>query len=80
MKKQYQKVVAAIKDIKKVRQTGGRNQSEFWSEVGVTQSGGSRYENERDMPTPVKMLIALNFMGAITAEQLQAAKEIAEAV
>jgi transcriptional regulator with XRE-family HTH domain len=79
MKKQDQKFVKAIQDIREVRLAGGRNQADFWSEVGVTQSGGSRYENERDMPRPVKMLLALNFMGSISADQLKTAREIAEA-
>jgi len=26
------------------------NQQEFWSAIGVTQSGGSRYENDRRIP------------------------------
>ncbi len=28
------------------------NQQEFWSRIGVTQSGGSRYESGRTMPKP----------------------------
>jgi transcriptional regulator with XRE-family HTH domain len=35
------------------------NQSEFWSKVGVTQSGGSRYETGRRMPSPVRELLRL---------------------
>ena len=35
------------------------NQSEFWSKVGVTQSGGSRYETGRRMPRPVRELLRL---------------------
>ena len=34
----------------------GLNQQQFWSAVGVTQSGGSRYESGRDMPRPVTEL------------------------
>lgn len=37
------------------------NQSEFWKRVGVTQSGGSRYESGRRMPTPVQMLVDLAY-------------------
>ena len=37
----------------------GLNQSEFWSRIGVTQSGGSRYETGRKMPKPVAMLFEL---------------------
>jgi len=35
------------------------NQSEFWSKVGVTQSGGSRYETGRRIPRPVRELLRL---------------------
>ncbi len=37
----------------------GLNQSQFWSAVGVTQSGGSRYESGRSMPKPVRELVRL---------------------
>jgi transcriptional regulator with XRE-family HTH domain len=37
----------------------GLNQQQFWSAVGVTQSGGSRYESGRDMPRPVVELVRL---------------------
>ena len=42
-----------------LRQRLGLNQSQFWSAVGVTQSGGSRYESGRDMPKPVYELVRL---------------------
>jgi len=35
------------------------NQSEFWGAIGVTQSGGSRYESGRNMPRPVRELLRL---------------------
>ncbi len=35
------------------------NQAEFWSRIGVTQSGGSRYESGRAMPKPVRELLRL---------------------
>jgi transcriptional regulator with XRE-family HTH domain len=35
------------------------NQHEFWSRIGVTQSGGSRYESGRNMPLPVRELLRL---------------------
>ena len=37
----------------------GLNQQQFWSKVGVTQSGGSRYESGRNMPRPVQQLLRL---------------------
>lgn len=48
-----------IPDLRKLRQNLGLNQQEFWAEVGVTQSGGSRYETGRDMPKPVRELVRL---------------------
>lgn len=48
--------------IAEVRRTAGLNQSEFWSRIGVTQSGGSRYENGRPMPTPTAMLFDLVYI------------------
>jgi DNA-binding transcriptional regulator YiaG len=35
------------------------NQKDFWSRLGVTQSGGSRYESGREMPEPVQILCIL---------------------
>ena len=42
-----------------LRQRLGLNQQEFWLAVGVTQSGGSRYESGRNMPKPVRELVRL---------------------
>jgi len=37
----------------------GLNQTEFWSVVGVTESGGSRYESGRTPGKPVQMLLSM---------------------
>jgi hypothetical protein len=37
------------------------NQAEFWGRIGVTQSGGSRYESGRDMPQQVTLLLHLSY-------------------
>ena len=42
-----------------LRQRLGLNQQQFWSAVGVTQSGGSRYASGRSMPKPVCELVRL---------------------
>ena len=42
-----------------IRQRLGLNQQDFWGQIGVTQSGGSRYESGRDMPKPVRELLRL---------------------
>lgn len=44
-----------------VRKKRGLNQSQFWNKLGVTQSGGSRYESGRTIPRPVKILLALSY-------------------
>jgi transcriptional regulator with XRE-family HTH domain len=48
-----------IKNPREIRQNLGLNQDEFWQKIGVTQSGGSRYEAGRDMPRPVAELLRL---------------------
>ena len=51
----------AVTDPKTARLKKGMNQSQFWNRVGVTQSGGSRYETGRTIPEPVKILLAVAF-------------------
>lgn len=46
-------------DPREIRLKLGLNQDEFWTQIGVTQSGGSRYESGRDMPKPVRELLRL---------------------
>ena len=56
--------MSATKTIEKIepreiRRKLGLNQQQFWSTIGVTQSGGSRYESGRNMPKPVRELLRL---------------------
>ena len=53
---------------RRLRQRLGLNQREFWSAVGVTQSGGSRYETGRSMPRPVSELLRLVHIEGIDLE------------
>ncbi len=46
-------------DPREIRRKLGLNQQQFWSTLGVTQSGGSRYESGRNMPKPVRELLRL---------------------
>jgi transcriptional regulator with XRE-family HTH domain len=46
-------------DAREIRRKLGLNQQQFWSQLGVTQSGGSRYESGRNMPKPVRELLRL---------------------
>ncbi len=49
------------KEAKLLRSKLGLNQSEFWSRISVTQSGGSRYESGRNLPKPVQLLLHLAY-------------------
>lgn len=46
-------------DAREIRRKLGLNQQQFWARLGVTQSGGSRYESGRNMPRPVQHLLRL---------------------
>jgi len=50
-------------DPRRIRHRLGLNQLEFWSPLGVTQSGGSRYERDRGMPRPVEILLGIVYLG-----------------
>ena len=52
-------------NLRKLRHDLGLNQHDFWSAVGVTQSGGSRYETGRSMSRPVSELVRLVHMEGI---------------
>jgi len=56
-------------DARAIRRKLGLNQQQFWSQLGVTQSGGSRYESGRNMPRPVQHLLRL-----VHVEQIDIAK------
>ena len=48
-----------ISNPRQIRNRLSMNQQEFWARIGVTQSGGSRYESGRKMPKPVRELLRL---------------------
>lgn len=48
-----------ISNPREIRRRLRLNQQDFWSRIGVTQSGGSRYESGRSMPKPVRELLRL---------------------
>lgn len=51
-----------------IRKRLGVNQSEFWSRIGVTQSGGSRYESGRTLSKPVRELVRLVYLCDVPLE------------
>jgi transcriptional regulator with XRE-family HTH domain len=53
------KLFEKILNPREIRRRLGMNQEEFWTQIGVTQSGGSRYESGRNMPKPVRELLRL---------------------
>lgn len=63
------KIFEKIENPRDIRKKLGLNQQEFWSQIGVTQSGGSRYESGRNMPKPVRELLRL-----VHIEQIDLAK------
>lgn len=56
------KKTSLIKDHKTLRTKLRLYQSEYWSRLGVTQSGGSRYETGRNIPKPVAILAHLVYI------------------
>jgi DNA-binding transcriptional regulator YiaG len=60
-----------LKDIKAYRLSRGENQTQFWTRFGVTQSGGSRYESGRELPTSVAMLVLAYAEGLLDEKSLE---------
>ncbi len=58
-----------IENPREIRKKTGLNQQEFWGHIGVTQSGGSRYESGRGIPKAVRELLRLVYI-----EQVDLAK------
>jgi transcriptional regulator with XRE-family HTH domain len=54
-----------------IRRKLGLNQEQFWTKIGVTQSGGSRYESGREMPKPVRELLRLVHIEQIDLSQVR---------
>lgn len=62
-----------IADLAGYRKKLGVNQQTFWSSLGVTQSGGSRYESGRNLPKPVAVLLTLRESGKVKRTDIEAA-------
>lgn len=65
-----------LKDLAGLRRSYGENQETFWRRFGVTQSGGSRYESGRNIPTPIAILVGLWASGQIDDEALLQARKV----
>lgn len=61
-------------NVRTMRNNAGQNQSQFWEPIGITQSGGSRYESGRSMPKPVAALVRLVHQLGIDISKVNADK------
>ena len=52
------------------RRSLGIIQQDFWARLGVTQSGGSRYERGRPLPPAVAMLLDIVYVKGVTLARL----------
>ena len=64
------KMFEKIANPRQIRQRLGMNQQEFWGRIGVTQSGGSRYESGRNMPKPVRELLRVVHVDRIDLKKI----------
>jgi transcriptional regulator with XRE-family HTH domain len=48
-------------EVRKIRVRSGLSQEAFWGRIGITQSGGSRYECGRRIPEPVELLLKIAY-------------------
>lgn len=48
-------------NVKAMRRKAKLTQAEFWNRIGITQSGGCRYEAGRRLPEPVRKLLAIAY-------------------
>lgn len=65
------KMLEKIFSPREIRRKLGLNQQDFWTKIGVTQSGGSRYESGRRMPKPVKELLRLVHVEGLDLSKLR---------
>ena len=64
------KPFSEIENPRDIRKKLKINQTEFWNQVGVTQSGGSRYESGRAIPNAVRELVRIVHIEGIPLEQI----------
>lgn len=58
-------------DVRDIRRKLGLNQQTFWARLGVTQSGGSRYESGRNMPKSVRELVRLVYVENVDIQKIK---------
>lgn len=57
-----------VNDPRAFRRKLGLSQQVFWNRIGLTQSAGSRYENDRRLPEPVKRLLVLEYVRGVPTQ------------
>ena len=65
------KIFDRVLNPREIRRRLGLNQEQFWTQIGVTHSGGSRYESGREMPKPVRELLRLVHVEQIDLSQVK---------
>ncbi len=65
------KLLDRVLNPREIRRRLGLNPEQFWTQIGVTQSGGSRYESGREMPRPVRELLRLVHVEQIDLSQVK---------
>ncbi|MEI7431158.1 MAG: transcriptional regulator [Betaproteobacteria bacterium] len=55
---------------REIRRRLNLNQIDFWSKLGISQSGGSRYENGRRMPRSVSELMRLVYVEKLDLQNI----------
>ena len=68
---QLMKIFDRVLNPREIRRRLGLNQEQFWTQIGVTQSGGSRYESGREMPKPVRELLRLVHVEQVDLSQVK---------
>lgn len=54
-------IFSTCEEISAYREQHRLTQVEFWSRIGVSQSCGSRYENGRKIPKPIRQLLHIAY-------------------
>jgi predicted transcriptional regulator len=58
-------------DLVTLRKSTGLTQTDFWDPLGVTQSGGARYEMGRRLPKPVQQLLRLVYIEKVDLDRIK---------
>ena len=66
--KHFPMITAA--EIVEYRKKNNISQSDFWGPLGVSQSGGSRYESGREIPVPVMSLVVMTMGNAAQVKKV----------